>query len=149
MPPSYPIVEDQEFWVQENASYNVGPWISVTRCASCHSVSRISGKNITPKQALTMPIFSAYFLLLGLVSLLTSVPSGYKMKHNGFPSLSASLPRDARSVASCLRSDAHERARKIKLKNCMPCHSWMLDLNPMMIKKAYPANDWNPAQTLL
>jgi hypothetical protein len=71
-------------------------------------------------QRLTIPILSANFLLVGRVSLLTSVPSGYTRKHNGVFSLSASRAREAREMDSCFLSDAQERAKKMNLKNCMP-----------------------------
>lgn len=77
--------------------------------------------NISCSQAqLTIPILSANFLLIGRVSLLTRVPSGYKMKANGVSSRSAVVPNFDRLADNSRRSDAQERARNIKLKNCIP-----------------------------
>lgn len=71
----------------------------------------------------TIPILSANFLLMGLVCLLTKVPSGYNKKQNGLFSFLASLPKDASWEASWTLSAAHDLARNMKLKNCMPCLS--------------------------
>jgi hypothetical protein len=43
----------------------------------------------------TIPILSAYFLLMGLVLLLTRVPSGNSMSVRGLSLCSAHLPNDA------------------------------------------------------
>ena len=100
------------------------------------------------KKWLTIPILSANFLLWGRVFLLTRVPSGYNMKQRGFPSFSASLPRNARWVANCCRSEAQERARKMKLKNCIPCRE-ICDQSIESMLCTHPANDWDPTKTLL
>ena len=47
----------------------------------------------------TMPILSAYFLLNGRVSLLTSVPSGYKMNVRGVSCFSARWPSHESDLA--------------------------------------------------
>lgn len=62
-----------------------------------------------------MPSLSAYFLLIGRVSLLTSVPSGYRMNVKGEFSFSARRASQERPADSCRRSEAQERARKMKL----------------------------------
>lgn len=69
---------------------------------------------------LTMPILSANFLLRGFVSLLTNVPSGYRMNVNGESCVSARRPSHDRLEERWRRSDAHERLRKMKLKKRMP-----------------------------
>ena len=64
---------------------------------------------------LTIPSLSANFLLIGRVSLLTSVPSGYKMKVRGVCLVCASLPNHASELARCSRSAAQERLKKMNL----------------------------------
>ena len=104
--------------------YSGGLWILAVASSSCLTIFIYTKSFVKPherRKCLTIPILSANFLLWGRVSLLTRVPSGYNMKQRGFPSFSASLPRNAKWVANCCRSEAQERARKMKLKNCMPC----------------------------
>ena len=116
--------EGLEFWGPMIGGYNGGLWILGVASSSCLTIVMYTKSFVKfheQMKCLTIPILSANFLLWGRVFLLTRVPSGYNMKQRGFPSFSASLPRNAKWVANCCRSEAQERARKMKLKNCMPC----------------------------
>jgi hypothetical protein len=73
------------------------------------------------KRMHTIPILSAYFLLMGLVSQLTNVPSGNSINVRGLSFCSACLPSDANRDARYNPSEAQDRARKMKSKNCIPC----------------------------
>ena len=64
---------------------------------------------------LTIPILSAYLLLMGRVFGLTRVPSGYRMNVRGISCSCARVPSQARRFTRYRLSDAHERAKKIKL----------------------------------
>ena len=118
----YPATEGLEFLGPKIGGYSGGLWILAIASSSCLTIlyTKSFVKLHERKKCLTIPILSANFLLWGRVFLLTRVPSGYNMKQRGFPSFSASLPKNAKWVANCCRSEAQERARKIKLKNCMP-----------------------------
>jgi hypothetical protein len=72
-------------------------------------------QSVVFSRGLTIPILSAYFLLIGRVFGLTSVPSGYRMNVRGMSCSCARLPSQARRFARYRLSDAHERAKKIKL----------------------------------
>ena len=80
---------------------NAGPWNEGEVCSSCRAIYGVKHPLVIPKEVEhTIPILSANFLLTGLVSLLTKVPSGYSKKQNGLSSFLASLPRDASWEAS-------------------------------------------------
>ena len=66
-------------------------------------------------RTLTIPILSAYLLLTGRVFGLTSVPSGYRINVRGMSCSCARVPNQASLFARYNLSDAHERAKKIKL----------------------------------
>lgn len=103
-------------------------------------------------RAHTIPILSANFLLIGLVSLLTSVPSGYNMNVKGVSCCSACRPKNANSFTRYSRSDAHERAKNMKLKNCIPCaisSKWHQQSSCSQGNGTYPSYDRDPFQTLL
>ena len=122
-PQSYPATEGLEFWGPKIGGYNGDLWILAIASFSCltilntHSFVKLHEK----KKCLTIPILSANFLLWERLFLVRRVPSGIIKKQRGFPSFSASLPRNARWVANRRRSEAQERARKRKLKNWMTC----------------------------